>query len=181
MTLGLVIRAGYPISREGFADAEADRRMDLFTGLVTAARNIRSLYRVSPSARIELRIKTPAIEDSLVDEFSAGLRQLVRADHLLCGPDVGKEKGCASTPVGAYEVIVPLAGVADLEEEVARLRKERRQIQSDLAVVEGKLSNRDFLAKAKEEVVQKAREKRDTLGTELAKIEESLKIIGENP
>jgi valyl-tRNA synthetase len=155
--------------------------MDLFRGLVSAARNIRSLYRVSPSARIELRIKTPDRDLALLDELSFGLRQLVRVDRLVCGPEVGKEKGCASTPVGVYEVIVPLAGVANLEEEVARLRKERRQIQNDLSVVDAKLSNQEFLAKAREEVVQKAREKRDTLGTELTKIDESLKIIGENP
>jgi valyl-tRNA synthetase len=181
MTAGLVIKAAYPVPRDGFADAEADGRMDLFRGLVSAARNIRSLYRVSPSARIELRIKTPDRDLALLDELSFGLRQLVRVDRLVCGPEVGKEKGCASTPVGVYEVIVPLAGVANLEEEVARLRKERRQIQNDLSVVDAKLSNQEFLAKAREEVVQKAREKRDTLGTELTKIDESLKIIGENP
>jgi valyl-tRNA synthetase len=176
---GLVIRSAYPRSRPEFADEEADRRMGLFKGLATAARNIRALYRVNPGARIELRVKTPGADLSVLDAISDGLRSLVRADRVSFGPDAAKEKGAAATPVGEYEVIVPLAGVADLEAEIARLKKEKLATERELDGVARKLANPDFLEKAKEEVVQKAREKADTLRTELAKIDESLRIIGE--
>ena len=179
MSEGLLSGSRYPVSRQGFDDPDMDRRMELLKGLVTSARNIRAQYRVNPSARIELRVRTPDNDLSLVDALSAGLRQLARADRVVCGPDAVKEKGCASTPVGSYEVIVPLSGVADLDAEIARLRKEKSAIEGELAAVDRKLANEDFLAKAKEEVVQKARGKGDTLRTELAKIDESLKIIGE--
>jgi valyl-tRNA synthetase len=179
MSEGLVIRASYPVSRQGFADEEADRLMELFKGLVTSARNIRAQYRVNPGARIELRVRTPGDDSSVVSALSDGLRALTRAERVVYGPDAVKEKGSASTPVGAYEVVIPLAGVADLEAEIARLKKEKRAIEAELAGVDRKLSNREFLAKAKEEVVQKAREKGDTLRSELAKIDESLRIIGE--
>jgi valyl-tRNA synthetase len=180
MSEGLVVKGPYPVRRDAFVDAETDRRMDLFKGLVTSARNIRALYRVNPSARIELRVKTPGDDLSLLDEFSEGLKQLARAERLVYGPGVAKDKGCASSPVGEYEVIVPLSGVSDLDAEIGRLRKEKRGVEDELAVVDVKLSNQDFLAKAREDVVQKTREKRKTLITELAKIEESLKIIGED-
>jgi valyl-tRNA synthetase len=135
---------------------------------------------VNPGARIELRVRTPDDDPAPLDGFSDGLRQLVRAESLVFGPDVAKEKGCAATPVGRYEVIVPLLGVADLETEIARLRKEKAGIEGELAGVERKLANEDFLAKAREDVVQKTRGKREVLKTELAKIEESLRIIGED-
>ena len=181
MSEGLVLKAPYPVARDAFVDTEAEKRMDFFKGLVTSARNIRALYRVNPSARVELRVKTPDVDLSVLGEMSKGLEQLVRADRVVYGPGVAKEKGCASSPVGGYEVIVPLTGVSDLEAEVGRLRKEKGDIENELAVVDVKLSNQDFLAKAREDVVQRTREKRETLRTELAKIEESLKIIGENP
>ncbi|MBP2680561.1 MAG: valyl-tRNA synthetase [Candidatus Krumholzibacteriota bacterium] len=180
MSKGMVLKAGYPLRHDAFADAEAEKRMELFKGLATSARNIRALYRVNPSAKIELRVKTPDDDLSLLDAMSKGLEQLVRADRVVYGPSVAKEKGCASSPVGGYEVIVPLSGVADLEAEIKRLRKEKGDLEKDLAVVHAKLSNEDFLAKAKEDVVQRTREKRETLATELAKIDDSLKIIGEN-
>jgi len=40
-----------------------------------------------------------------------------------------------------------------------------------------KLSNKDFVSKAKEDVVSRTRDRRETLQTELSKIEESLDII----
>jgi valyl-tRNA synthetase len=178
MSKGLVMRSPYPVSRDGLPDSEAASRMELFKGLATSARNIRAEYRINPGARIELRIKTPGEDRALLESFSDGLKQLVRADRLVYGPDVPKEKGCAATPVGDYEVIVPLSGVADLATEVERLHKEKRSLESELAGVERKLGNEDFLAKARPDVVQKAREKRDLLRTELAKIEESLRIMG---
>ena len=181
MSKGLVMRASYPVPRDALVDAEAQERMDLFKGPVTSARNIRAQYRVNPGAKIELRIKTPGDDSALVDDFSDGLKQLTRAERLVCGPDVEKEKGCAASPVGRYEVIVPLLGVADLRAEIERLRKEKTGIEGELAVVARKLANEDFLAKAREDVVQKTRGREEVLRSELAKIEESLRIIGEDP
>jgi valyl-tRNA synthetase len=178
MTDGLLIEARYPRGLEDFADETADRRMEVFRGLVTAARNIRAQYRINPRASIELRIKTPEPAPPMLDEMTAGIKQLARADRLEIGPDVAKEKGAASSPVGELEVIVPLSGIADLDAEVKRLQKEKVKIERELSTVDRKLSNDDFVKKARQEVVAKARSKREVLMSELGKIDESLKIIG---
>ncbi|UCH84038.1 MAG: valine--tRNA ligase [Candidatus Latescibacterota bacterium] len=180
MTEGLAMKAEYPEANDTLVDHSAVARMELLQGLVTSARNIRAQYRVQPSAKIELRIKTPSADVADIEAMDKDLRQLVRADRLGFGPDEVKAKGSASSPVGAYEVIVPLAGVADLEAELARLRKEKSKIESELAVVDKKLSNPNFLEKAREDVVSKAKDKKELLITELAKIDESLTIIGED-
>jgi valyl-tRNA synthetase len=179
MSSGLVVRAPYPVPNESFVDRDAEGQMELLRGLVTSARNIRSQYRVNPSARIELRVKTPSDDVSAVRGLSDGIKQLARVDRLTLGPHVRKDKGSASSPVGGYEVVVPLAGLTDLEAETERLKKERAKIERELAVVDKKLSNEDFVAKAREDIVSKAREKREVLRTELAKIEESFNIISE--
>jgi valyl-tRNA synthetase len=180
MTDGLVIKALYPATNESLVDREAEKRMELLRGLVTSARNIRAQYRVQPSAKIELRIKTPSADVSEIDAMDEDLRQLAKAERLSFGPDEVKEKGSASSPVGGYEVIVPLSGVADLEAELARLKKEKSKLEGELAVVDKKLSNPNFVEKAREDVVKKAKDKKELLITELAKIDESLTIIGED-
>jgi valyl-tRNA synthetase len=180
MTEGLVIKALYPAGNDSFLDREAEKRMELLRGLVTSARNIRAQYRVQPSAKIQLRIKTPSADTREIEAMDEDLRQLTRAETLSFGPDEVKEKGSASSPVGGYEVIVPLAGVADLEAELARLKKEKSKLEGELAVVTNKLSNPNFVEKAREDVVKKAKDKKELLITELAKIDESLTIIGED-
>ncbi|MEE9270846.1 MAG: valine--tRNA ligase, partial [Candidatus Krumholzibacteria bacterium] len=177
MTDDLLLENRYPVDIAGAADPGADERMELFRGLVTAARNIRALYRINPSTRIELRVKTPEGSRKALEEMAAGIKQLARADRFDYGPEVSKEKGTASSPVGGFEVIVPLSGVADIKAELERLRAEKRKVEHDLSTMEKKLSNKDFVRKAKEDVVNRARDRREALHTELSKIEESLNII----
>jgi valyl-tRNA synthetase len=75
---------------------------------------------------------------------------------------------------------LPLGDLVNLEEERVRLTKEIRKFEEEFARVQKKLTNGDFISKAKEEVVQKEREKAGqveekirTLNLSLARIEES--------
>ena len=178
MTDGLLVETKYPSGLDSLGDEAANRGMEVFRGLVTAARNIRAQYHINPKTMIELRIKTPEPAPQMLDEMTAGLEQLTRADRLEIGPDVVKDKDAASSPVGELEVIVPLSGIADLDAETKRLEKEKAKIELELSAVDKKLSNDNFVKKARQEVVDKARSKREVLMSELGTIEESLKIIG---
>jgi valyl-tRNA synthetase len=101
----------------------------------------------------------------------------VKADRVEVGPDVTKERGSASTPIGKYEVVVPLTGVVDLEAEARRLETEKAKIEQELERVGRKLGNEKFITRAKPEVVQKERDKKEQLESELEKLSESLSII----
>ena len=64
--------------------------------------------------------------------------------------------------VGDLKVMVPLAGLIDVEAERARLGKEVARCESDLQKLTGKLSNEAFVSKAPAEVVEKERQERKT-------------------
>ena len=70
-----------------------------------------------------------------------------------------RPKGAATAVVGATEIYLPLDDLINLDEERGRLAKEVGKIEDELARVQKKLGNSDFLAKAKEEVMQKERDK----------------------
>ena len=177
MTRGLVLENDYPVENPALADAAADDLMEVFQAIVTSTRNIRAQYHVEPGARISLRIKTPADGAGVIEETLDGIRQLAKADRVEIGPDVSKEKGSASTPIGRYEVVVPLAGIVDLDAETSRLETERAKIEKELERVGKKLGNEKFITRAKPEVVQKERDKKVKLESELEKLLESLSII----
>ena len=87
-------------------------------------------------------------------------------------------------PQGAVQLIVrgeiaalPLKGVIDFAAEKARLEKELARVNSDIARIDAKLGNPQFVARAAEEVVEGEREKREEAEQRRAKIIEALERL----
>jgi len=94
---------------------------------------------------------------------------------------VSEISSAASAPPGSVQLVVrgevaalPLKGVIDLAAERARLAKEMQKAQADIARVDAKLSNANFVARAPEEVVEEEKEKRAEAAARQAKIAEAL-------
>ena len=68
-------------------------------------------------------------------------------------------------------------GIIDLAAERARLAKEMAKCDADIARVDQKLGNADFLKRAPEEVVEGEREKRDEAQARKAKLAEALERL----
>jgi valyl-tRNA synthetase len=69
---------------------------------------------------------------------------------------------------------LPLAGIVDIAGETARLEKEVAKERAEIAKVDAKLGNADFLARAPEEVVEENRERREASLERIEKLEAAL-------
>ena len=96
---------------------------------------------------------------------------LARLEDIEAGAGVHAPKASASDVVQGCQIIVPLKGNVDLATEVARLDKEMGKIQKGLEMVEKKLSNENFVARAKPEFVASERARGAELADSLAKLE----------
>jgi valyl-tRNA synthetase len=72
---------------------------------------------------------------------------------------------------------LPLKGVIDLAAERARLAKEMQKADADIARVDAKLANANFVARAPEEVVEEEKEKREEALARKAKIAEAMERL----
>jgi valyl-tRNA synthetase len=70
-----------------------------------------------------------------------------------------------------------LQGVIDITAERARLAKEIAKADGDIARVDAKLNNPNFVARAPEEVVEEEKEKREEALARKAKIAEALQRL----
>src|SRR5699024_3013521 len=81
----------------------------------------------------------------------------------MCSSDLAaaieKNEDDKTSVVDGATVILPLAGLINKEEEIARLNKERDRLSNELKRVHGKLSNEKFVANAPENVVLQEKEK----------------------
>ena len=102
------------------------------------------------------------------------LARVVRTAHL-----------SEDAPSGVIQLVVggdtfaslPLLGVIDVAAERARLMKEMAKCDADIARVDHKLGNADFVARAPEEVVEGEKEKREEAQARKAKIAEALERL----
>ena len=69
-------------------------------------------------------------------------------------------KGSAQFVLGEAVVALPLGDVIDFAKERARLEKDLKKAEDEIARFDAKLSNEQFVAKAPEEVLAEQREKR---------------------
>ena len=76
--------------------------------------------------------------------------------------DPKPEKAIAAIAAGV-PVYVPLAGLVDIEQEIARLEKELAEAEKQLAGVSARLANENFVSKAPASVVEREREKQREL------------------
>ena len=88
-----------------------------------------------------------------------------------------RRKAPSSSWCAATIAALPLKGVIDVGAEKSRLGKELAKVASDIARVDAKLGNADFVARAPEEVVEGEREKREEAVARQAKINEALERL----
>jgi len=154
-------------------------KMQLLMEIVRGIRNIRSEMNVPPGKKAEtiILIKSPEAKDALEDNLSyietlAGATPISIIDNMEYKP----EKAAAVVAYGV-EVYVPLEGLIDIDVEIKRLEKEMTNISNDLERVTKKLSSKEFLSKAPDDIVGKERDKEKELTAKYQGLKERLSIF----
>ncbi len=149
--------------------AEAD--FALLQEIVTRIRDARKQANVEPARRAQV-ILVAGAQAAMLKRQSALIEQLARTDP----PQI--EKKLAEKPAqamklvaGGVDIYLPLAGLLDLDRELARLDKEIADRQQAIARARVRLDNADFVTRAKPEVVQKERDALAAAESALARLE----------
>jgi valyl-tRNA synthetase len=148
----------YPKRDDRFVDAEVERQMAQLQEITVAIRMLRSTYNVPPSWSIpvELRVADDG-KRGLIERQRAVIENAGRVT-LTIASGGGPVQQAAKTVVGAdVEVVVPLAGLVDAAAERARIERDIGKADKDIASMEKKLANQEFISRAPEEVIEKDR------------------------
>jgi valyl-tRNA synthetase len=160
-------------------DGAAETAMQLIMAVITGIRNIRGEMNIAPALKLAVTVQTDDtdIRRRLQDHQDL-VRNLARLEHLAIAPVGAKPKAAATAVIDGATIFVSLEGIIDFAQEADRLKKEIGKIDSELAILNKKLGNEDFLNKAPEAVVDKVKnqqaafsEKRETLEVHLSRIE----------
>ena len=152
-------------------EAEMERIMTA----VRAIRNRRAEMNVPPSRKAKVYIATaykPAFEHG-----SVFMQRLASASEVEVA-DSFELDGAVCIVTADAKIYIPMGELVDLAAEKARLNKELAAVEKDLAFVNGKLSNENFVAKAPAAVVEAQREQKTRYEEKIAMLKESIAKLG---
>ncbi|HTO41797.1 MAG TPA: valine--tRNA ligase [Rhizomicrobium sp.] len=146
--------------------------------LISGVRSIRSEMNVPPSAKIDLLLKDA--DPQTVDMFARGKTVILTLARL------GSAKLADTLPKGSAQFVIgdavaglPLGDVIDFAKERARLEKELKKAQDEIARFDAKLSNEQFVSRAPEDVLNEQREKRAEAAALATRLQEAVKRLAD--
>jgi valyl-tRNA synthetase len=155
----MLISAKWPDIRVKAEGKAAQDEMNWLVRLISSIRTIRSELNVPAASQIPLQIKD-ALKDTLarLERHNAIIIRLGRLSGITQTTETAK--GSAQTVLDEATLILPLAGVIDIDQERARLGKEAEKMITEIRKIEAKLGNKDFTDRAPAEVVDEQRERK---------------------
>ncbi len=173
--------AAWPTYDAKFEAPDAVREMTLLMDMIRAVRNIRAEVNVPMSKKIELLVKPvdAGTETNIMSNVEY-IERFCGTSKLEVSQQISAPNKAMSAIVTGAELYLPLAGLIDIAQEIARLEKEVEHLNKEVERVDKKLSNEGFMAKAPEKVVEEERakqrdysDKRDKVIARIAELKEA--------
>ena len=152
-----------------------EEEMERIMSAIKAVRNRRAEMNVAPSKKAKIFIET-----AYADTFEKGkvfFERLASASEVEVGAKFDDMDDAVSIITESARMYIPMAELVDFQAEIARLQKEKAGVEKELAMVNGKLSNENFVSKAPAAVVEGQRQSKARLEEKLALLDESLQNL----
>ncbi len=155
-----IVIAPYPQFQEALEDDSAEAHAELIQEIIVKVRNIRSEMNVGVKDFVPLRIAQADPEvAAMIEDNAEYVRRLARVETIEIVERLSGEKAAAQAVAGPLSIEVPLSGILDIEAEQARLNKEVEKVRKEIAGLERKLGNVNFVERAPRKVVEENRQR----------------------
>jgi valyl-tRNA synthetase len=172
---GLLCLSAWP-AFAGLADPEADAEIGWLIALIGEVRSVRSEMNVPGGAKIPLvLVGAGKAARARAGRYEETVKRVARIETIAFAK--APPKGAAQIVLSDATAALPLAGIIDMDAERARLEGQIAREQAEIAKVDAKLGNADFVAKAPPEVVEENRERKAAFEAAVKKLKAALKRV----
>ena len=155
-----LVVATYPTVHPEQMDEKAAEEMEFLMDFIRSVRTVRNEMNTPLSKPINIIAKvSDAAHYAILKENESYIARFSNPEEFVYGEDVEAPSDAVTSIITGAEIYLPLAGLINIEDEIARLEKEAEKLQQEVDRVEKKLSNEKFVAKAPAAVVEAERAK----------------------
>ncbi|SFS95760.1 valine--tRNA ligase [Marininema halotolerans] len=172
--------AKWPEVKDSFIAKSAVEEMEVLIATIRAVRNIRAEMDVPPKKEIDLLIRAEEDTQAAFKNNEPAIRRLCGVGSLSVDTQLDRPARAMTAVVSGAEIFLPLEGLIDIEQTIARLVAEKKKLDQEVTRVEKKLANQGFVAKAPAHVVEEEKKKGDDYREKRRKVENRLQELQGN-
>ncbi|MFQ6039150.1 MAG: class I tRNA ligase family protein, partial [Candidatus Aminicenantales bacterium] len=156
--------ASFPAPDSDLIDEKAEARMKVLQEAIVEVRTLKAEHTIPLREKVTLWVKGPEDHARVIQDSPAYFEALAHVRNLEVWREFPQGQKVLKGVAGSVEVAIPLKeGLVDFRKEKERLEREIAKVKAEIAKVEKRLNNADFLRRAPEEVIQQARERLEEL------------------
>jgi valyl-tRNA synthetase len=107
---------------------------------------------------MQIKAKDEDVLNQLVNN-RAYIERFCNTSSLLIATDISSTEKSMTAVVTGAEILLPIEGLINIEEEINRLEREREKLDKEVERVQKKLGNEGFVKKAPEKVIEEEKAK----------------------
>jgi valyl-tRNA synthetase len=173
---GLLITRKWPDLPRSLHDDEAEAEVNWVIRLISGIRSVRSDLNVPAGAKVPLTLVEASKEtEQRLTTYRALIERLARLEGIALAKK--PPKGAIRLVINEAVACLSVADLIDVKTEIARLEKEIARHRSDIAGIDKKLANAQFVAKAPPEVVEEQHERKLVATIAVSKFSDALKQL----
>ena len=170
----------FPMADQNKIDQDSLADIEWLKTVIVGVRNIRGEMNISPAKALPIYMtKGDANDQRRLEENRQFLSKLASLESITWLDNPEDAPLCATALAGDLEILVPMAGLIDVDAELARLDREIDKNALEAKKLSGKLSNAKFVDNAPAEVVAKERQKLSDFESTLTQLQEKRTAIAE--
>ena len=170
----------YPEADSSQVDQDALADIEWLKAVIIGVRNIRGEMNISPAKALPIFMTKGGDNDQRrMQDNHQFLSKLANLESITWLDNPEDAPLSATALAGDLEILVPMAGIIDVDAELARLDREIEKNALEAKKLSGKLSNAKFVDNAPAEVVAKERQKLNDLESSLTQLQDKRSVISE--
>lgn len=173
-----IMVADYPTTHKEFENTAANEEMDFLIEVIKAVRNIRMEVNAPMSSEIDILIQLDDENNQhiLVDNAEY-VENFLHPKTLKVAPSIEAPTLAKTAVIPGAQIFVPLTELVNIDDEIAKMEKEEKRLEDEVARAEKKLSNKGFVDHAPAAVVDKEKAKKADYESQLAGVRQRIQEL----
>lgn len=173
-----LMKCDFPTFDAAVENKAAETSMEFVFETIKSIRNIRQSLNIAPSTEITLEVYSEGAEAEVFKTAQDYIKRLTKVSEIKTLTEKIVPAQSATAIISNTNIFIPLAGLIDIDAEVAKQKKKLEKLSQEEQSLNGRLNNEKFVANAPESVLTQTKERLEEIASQVKSINELLSSLG---